>query len=470
MARNNNDNENVVRFNKPGKVNIMAVFFCLILIYVIIVAIIYLRTTHVIRYQVVEGSLASSTIYRGFVIRDEQLVTNNNAGYVNFLAREGQRVSVGDMVYMVDETGTLSEYIEAQSLGENTLTDKELAEFRTDIINFVHEYDNTDFNSVYDFKYSLKNTVSKLANTKLMDNMDSATAGAGNVSMKYCYSAYSGIVSYWYDGYEGIDSSEITADCFNEKKYEKTLILSNQLRAVDEPVYKVSKSENWSIVFPIEKDYGEELLEEGYIKVKFLKNQDESWAEVGLIYNPDGTYLQLSFNNSMLRFVDDRYLDIELILSTETGLKIPVSAISEKQFFLIDGNYITEDENDRHTVLMEVYNEDGSKVASSVNLEIYYYDEENNKYYVDETILSAGDVLFGTDQTTYIVKDRGTLIGVYNINRGYADFKQITILYQNEEYAIVKSNTTYGIRVYDYIALDADSVEDDEFISGTKKG
>ena len=60
---------------------------------------------------------------------------------------------------------------------------------------------------------------------------------------------------------------------------------------------------------------------------------------------------------------------------------------------------------------------------------------------------------------------RATLIGVYNMNRGYADFKQINILYQNDEYAIVKSNTKYGLNVYDYIVLNADAVIDDQFIN-----
>ena len=60
---------------------------------------------------------------------------------------------------------------------------------------------------------------------------------------------------------------------------------------------------------------------------------------------------------------------------------------------------------------------------------------------------------------------RGTLIGVYNINKGYADFKQINILYQNDEYAVVKSNTRYGLSVYDYIVLDASTVEEDEIIN-----
>ena len=54
---------------------------------------------------------------------------------------------------------------------------------------------------------------------------------------------------------------------------------------------------------------------------------------------------------------------------------------------------------------------------------------------------------------------------MYNINKGYADFKQIQILSDNEEYSIVKSGTTYGLSVYDYIALDASSVKENDFTS-----
>nr|MCR5556493.1 hypothetical protein [Butyrivibrio sp.] len=53
------------------------------------------------------------------------------------------------------------------------------------------------------------------------------------------------------------------------------------------------------------------------------------------------------------------------------------------------------------------------------------------------------------------------LVGVYNINKGYADFRQIKILYQNDEYSIVKSNTTYGLAVYDYIVLDSSLIDGD---------
>ena len=37
--------------------------------------------------------------------------------------------------------------------------------------------------------------------------------------------------------------------------------------------------------------------------------------------------------------------------------------------------------------------------------------------------------------------------------------------YENDEYAIVKPNTKYGLSVYDYIVLDASTVRDDQFIN-----
>ena len=39
------------------------------------------------------------------------------------------------------------------------------------------------------------------------------------------------------------------------------------------------------------------------------------------------------------------------------------------------------------------------------------------------------------------------------------------LLDNNEEYAIVKSNTQYGLSVYDYIVLDSSTVEEDEIIN-----
>ena len=58
-----------------------------------------------------------------------------------------------------------------------------------------------------------------------------------------------------------------------------------------------------------------------------------------------------------------------------------------------------------------------------------------------------------------------SLIGVYNINKGYAVFKQINIIYENEEYAIIETKTSYGISLYDHIALDASEIKENQLTS-----
>ena len=165
----------------------------------------------------------------------------------------------------------------------------------------------------------------------------------------------------------------------------------------------------------------------------------------------------------MVTFVSDRFLDIELILNDETGLKIPNSSIVEKEFFLIDEDFVTTNENTgTQGVIRQCYRDNGDISSEFVEAGAYSYDENEGMYYMDTSVLKAGDVLYKTDsQETYTVSKRATLIGVYNVNKGYADFKQINILYQNDEYSIVKANTTYGLNVYDYIVLDGSSVSDD---------
>ena len=112
---------------------------------------------------------------------------------------------------------------------------------------------------------------------------------------------------------------------------------------------------------------------------------------------------------------------------------------------------------------METYNDDGQAVNTFVVTPIYQ--ETETEYYLDDSVLRAGNYLIKENSMDkYAVSKTGTLIGVYNINKGYADFKQISILYQNDDYAIVKSNTSYGLSVYDHIVLDASTVTDNDFI------
>ena len=94
-------------------INIGMIFFAVVAIYIIISVITYIRRDHMVGYQVMEGSLSSNNIYDAVAIRSEKIITSDNAGYVNYFATEGGRVAVGNLVYTVDESGQLLEFLKS---------------------------------------------------------------------------------------------------------------------------------------------------------------------------------------------------------------------------------------------------------------------------------------------------------------------------------------------------------------------
>ena len=454
----------IQKYRRPLNINVGMVIFAVIFVYVCICISMYFKDNHIKPYEVREGSLASENLYTGIALREENVVTANAAGYVNYYAREGERVAVGNLVYMVDETGRLSDYLSSAEPGENSLSDSNLAQLKSEVVNFVHGFTPENFSSAYDFKYAVKGTVLKLANHSLLKSLkDSGNGLTGTVNL--AYAPYTGIVMYWLDGYENLTPDMVTADMLKQKDYEKTQLMGNEIVAEGDAVYKVCGNEQWSVVICVDESKAADLAEAEYVKVRFMKNQDESWAAVTILAGTDGnTYAQLSFNNSMVSFVNDRFLEVELLLHEETGLKIPNSAIAQREFFLIPENCITRSgDTDSYGIMKEIVTEDGNRGTEYVTVSVYSIVE--GEYYVETEALKSGDHLVIEDtQETYTVSKRATLIGVYNMNKGYADFRQIEILYQNEEYAIVKPNTSYGLRVYDLIVQDASSVSADQFI------
>ena len=282
--------------------------------------------------------------------------------------------------------------------------------------------------------------------------------------MTFCSAPVSGIVVYSTDGYETLTADGVTEEMFDEETYQKNQLLNNDLVSSGDSIYKLVTNENWSVVIRTEEELAQFLLEEEYVQVRFLKNQNISWAEVSVLDNGDGnTYVRLDFNNSMIAFCTDRFIDIELITEDESGLKVPNSAIAEKEFFLVPKEYVTTGPNGADGVLLETYTEEGEATTEFIATTIYQETEED--YYIDNSVLEVGDDLVKPDSAdTYTISRSAVLTGVYNINKGYADFKEIQILSQNDEYAIIKSNTTYGLSAYDRIVLDAETVDVDELI------
>ena len=449
---------NIRQYRKPLNINLGMVIFGAIFLYIIICVVMYLfRDEKVVSYRVQEGSLSEDNVFTGIAVRDETIVTSDSAGYINYYAREGERVGSGQLREVLDE----------QNADNASLSESDVRELRTSISSFCAGFDEHSFDSVYNFKYELEGTVLKLANINVLNNLGDINAAAGGQAVTLCHSPVSGIITYSIDGFESKKAADLTAEDFDETKYEKTQLISSELAAVSDPLYRLCTNEDWSVVIQTDRSTAARLEEEEFLKVRFLKNRYESWAEVNVIDSGgDGEVLvELKFNNSMVTFAADRFLEIELIANVENGLKVPLSAITTKEFFLVPKDYVTKGGNSGATgVLRETAGEEGGLTTEFVATQIYQ--ETDEYYYLDDSALRVGDHLIMPDSNeSMTVSQSASLTGVYNINKGYADFKEIQVLQQNEEYAIIKSNTTYGLSPYDYIVLDASTVDADQLIN-----
>jgi hypothetical protein len=224
------------------------------------------------------------------------------------------------------------------------------------------------------------------------------------------------------------------------------------------------ESENWNIVLAISDELADSLRDGSYIKIRFCKDDFENTPSYTILDTSEGSYLVLSLRTGMVRYINDRFLEIELVMNEQTGLKIPKSAITSKEFFTIPKEYFTQGGDSTNYGLLVVDDSENEQTVNFITPTIYY--ETDDDYYIDSEYVSATDKILKPDSTnTYTVGSKtDSLSGVYNINKGYAVFKQISIIYENDEYAIVEPKTSYGIALYDHIALDGSQLQEDQLI------
>mgnify|MGYP000450098137 CR=1 FL=1 len=183
-------------------------------------------------------------------------------------------------------------------------------------------------------------------------------------------------------------------------------------------------------------------------------------AAVEVRKSEDATRGCLTPESSMGRYATDRYVDIELILENQSGLKIPKSSVIEQEFYTVPEEYLTQGGNPNNTGVLV---DDGSDSASFQEAEVYYRDNETGMFYLDRDLFKEVTVLRKEDSDqTYTLQDTATLQGVYNINKGYAEFRQVTILTESDEYYIVQSGNDYGLANYDHIALNGEGITEHE--------
>ena len=460
------ENKKVVKYRKPFNINIGVIIFIIIFIYLVFNVFSYMTTTHISVYEVQQGTMAENNVYKGLILREEQVYYSNYTGAVNFYVKEASRVSANNLVYSIDENGDISQKIQEASQDVSMLESGDLSEIEESIYDFQSSYDAQSYYNVYAFKENIDSALNEALSLKALNSLsDYTTSAQASNTFHLISSERPGIVVYYCDGYEGVTTETFTADMFNESSYTRTSSQNSLSVDSGSPVYKLITSEYWNIVLPIPQNVADELADDDTLQLRFVKDDKKAYATYTIQQRDGQNYLILTLRNSMIRYAKDRYIEVELLLTEETGLKIPNSAITEKEFYTVPIEYFMKGgDSSEDGLLVQREDKDGKTITEFVAPTIYY--ETDEYYYIDSEDVSADDIILKPDSTsTYKVgSNTAVLKGVYNINKGYAVFKQIDILYQNEEYAIVQTGTTYGIALYDHIALDGSKIQENELI------
>ncbi len=456
----------IVKYRRKPKIAVA--IFALVLVYVISFILIYLSKSKVRTYEVEAGTLTTNAVFTGIIIRDETVYNSEYSGNINYYQKEGSRVKVGDTLYTVDETGRVSEILsQYNTSNENSLSKESLATIKSMLGNFRTDYNGNNFDEIYNLKADINATVLHAMNESIMENLDDIISKTGSENLfRTINCENTGIIAYYIDGFEELTCETVKAEDFNTSTYEKTNLKSEKLIVSGNPAYKLINSEDWYIMIPLTKEDIDlyDLADKDAVSIKIKKDNISTTANFSIINSGDKYYGKISLNRYMLRYATERFLDIEIGTASDSGLKIPASAVTENEFYTIPKEFLTKGGNSNdYGFICESYNSSGEAVVKFVAADIYKSTDE--LCYVSKKDFESGATIIMPDSSKkYTVGPVDKLKGVYCINTGYTSFKLIDVIDQNNEYYIVKKGISHGISTYDRILLDAYNYSDNQMI------
>lgn len=453
--------------NHDKNSRMIVILFVFIFIYISSFVIQYMTKEKVDIHEVETGSINTNNTYTGIALRKEEVFYSDYAGNINYFIREGERAAVGSIVYTVDETGRVASMIESLNSTNNSMSDSNQTIIRNALSGYKIDNTDTRFYELYELKDKLDLVISDSVNENVINNLDDIIKDTASESMfRYVTASGTGTVVYNTDGYENLTVDQLNADYFNKDNYSKTNLRAENIVVAQSPVYKLITDEEWQIAIPLsnEEIKAQGLADKKTVKIRFVKDNIKTYANFSIVPTAGGTYGVLSLNKFMVQFASERFVDVEIISSSASGLKVPVSSIVEKEFFTIPEEYATSGGNKSSIGFLREHQDSSGKIVTEY-CDVDVYANVDGLYYVDKTDFSYGDSIILTDSNErYTVTNVGVLKGVYTVNKGYAVFRRIEIIEQNTEYAIVKTGISYGLSAYDHIVLDGTKVSENQII------
>ena len=453
-----NKSINFKKYKAKRGFNVGTVLFAAVFIYLLANIILSLTSKQLNTYEVREGSILKDNSYTGLALREETVIPCDAEGFINFFENNGSKLRYGSKSYVI--TDNELDYSSDSEQDTKELSAKEKEDFVMRIQNFNETYSSQKFSAVYALKNEIDNIIYKSSAQTKNSQLDSYIS-SNNISSITHTSDMNGIMGYTVDGYETLTPENIDKKYFDSSNYKAVSLKDNDHVAAGDPAYKLVTSEKWFIMIPLSKETAKELKDKTVIKTRLNKENINIWADFSVENIKGDYYGKLEYNNSLIRFVNDRYIHVELIIEDESGLKIPKNAVVKKDCYEVPEACITTGGNSSLTGLLVKGRNDNVKFKEVPVLKM----TDEGTVFIDADIFKENTTIILPDSSESIVlKDKKTLSGVYNVNKGYAEFTQVSVLCESDDYYIIKENDPYGLHNYDQIAQDADSVKEGEII------
>lgn len=503
-SRRRNDNRRIVRYKAPINLNAGVVIFGIIFLYIIINLFLYFTANRVTYYEVTSGAVSddSERTFKALAVRSEDVSYAEHSGYINFYSRENTRVSKTTTLYSIDESGKINQLLAQMSEDEKKLSEENIASLKEELYNFSSNYDQMNYDSVYDFKNSLQGMVVELINNNAINSIYSSLGDSQSGQFQIKTPENSGIVEYFIDNYENFKVEDTKESDFDLDNYTSVKINSGDLVEKDSPIYKTITQEEWQLVIQLDEQNYEKYRFTTAMQIRFKKDDTKVRTNFEIIDGADNKhYGVLTFQKYLIKYATERYIDIEITdynvvrtsddktdsnsdaieIDNRTPLKIPKSAILTKDYYVIPKEYKTigSDSENSGFIIYDPTSESTDAVFKTIS--IFY--EDDTYCYVDKSKLEAGvsiirpkqvgttseDTPISTDEVsqTYVVKETQGLTGVYNINNGYTQFTGIEIAAEAGDFYIVYAFNESDLMVYDHIILNADKVDENQVIFQT---
>lgn len=443
--------------------------------YILLHLFMYQRMDKTAIYEVRYGFLSKNNVLRGLCLRDETVITGKASGHINYFVSASDRVGVNTIVYSLDRNGAIYEYIKET---KEELDDNELRGVREISRGFFETFTSSDFDKVTPYHSSLNAYLTNIKADKALKRLKKLDEKTSLTFDKYKAES-SGNIAFYTDGLENKSEGELSYQELYDSEYQRHEISNNDEIKKGDPVYKLLKSERWKLLCPLEPEAYTQLDEiirnrgeldrSMQMKIKFLEDSTYSNCTLELQKKEGMDYASLTFTDSAVRFLNNRYMDVELQLKQDTGLQIPVTSIVQKSFYKVPKEYVdrggNQSSSNSYGVIKKIVETEENTIGRQF-VEISNIDSGEEFVYVPADRFEDSQIIVSPsdNKTEYHLSEKFNLNGVYNINKGYAVFQYIEVIDKNDQYYIVDDKKS-AVSEFDHIILDGKSASENMILN-----